>query len=316
MSARCGALGAKLKRMLITTVLLAALGAAKTCRSPNLGMQAAALVVWTLATFVRHRAPCSAHPVHDMQGTCALSQAPAASAALSHPPRAQYFADVSQPYKTPVAGARGRATAFAVDADGARTPGRAPAAAAAAAAAANPRLASTASVRGILRTSSTVPRALAASGAAAAAAAAAAGTTANPAFRLAAVPAGGDTGVRPAARFGLPERGAPTRTADVPVRTLRWCRTQVRSCYLCRNFTHHVTMTMSIAWHWQARRQQQHEGATPPAMLQGFMGTCGARWRRDAERPQTARLAPQRCKRAAFTLTGLQINTETGFGCR
>ena len=62
------------------------------------------------------------------------------------------------------------------------------------------------------------------SAAAAAAAAAGAGptpapaTTANPAFRLAAVPAGGDTGVRPAARFVLAGT-EPRRTADVPVRS-------------------------------------------------------------------------------------------------
>ncbi|KAK9836927.1 hypothetical protein WJX81_000026 [Elliptochloris bilobata] len=63
------------------------------------------------------------------------------------------------------------------------------------------------------------------SAAAAATAAAGAGqncnsTTANPAFRLAAVPAGGDTGVKPAARYVLPGL-EPKRTADVPVRPAR-----------------------------------------------------------------------------------------------
>ena len=167
--------------------------------------------------------------------------------------RAQYFEDVSQPYKTPVAGARGRANAFAVTAGGARTasPNPVPTLAnawsrrvfpstaaddAGAAPIANPignpstdpRRAHTPAVKGILRSSSSLSRALAASSSAAAAAGAAAGTrpnpnpasatTANPAFRLKAVPAGGDTGVRPAQRFVLPGT-EPRRTADVPVRT-------------------------------------------------------------------------------------------------
>ena len=74
-------------------------------------------------------------------------------------------------------------------------------------------------MKSILRTSSGLSRALAASSSAAAAATAAAGTgtTANPAFRLSAAPAGGDTGVRVAARFTLPEHAGPKRTADVPV---------------------------------------------------------------------------------------------------
>ena len=37
-------------------------------------------------------------------------------------PGVQYFADVSQPYKTPVAGARGRSNAFEVDVGSGRAP--------------------------------------------------------------------------------------------------------------------------------------------------------------------------------------------------
>ena len=162
----------------------------------------------------------------------------------------QYFEDVSQPYKTPVAGARGRATAFAVNSCFNRTSSPNPvpnawsrrvfpsvgADDAGTGALANPsvisnpdpRRAPAPAVRSILRSSSSLSRALAASSSAAAAAAAAAGagpnrnpaTTANPAFRLAAVPAGGDTGVRPAARFVLPGT-EPRRTADVPVRSYK-----------------------------------------------------------------------------------------------
>ena len=167
--------------------------------------------------------------------------------------RAQYFEDVSQPYKTPVAGARGRANAFAVTAGGARTAspkpvptlanawsrrvfpstsaddaGAAPIAIPIGNLNPDPRRAPAPAVRSILRTSSSLSRALATSSSAAAAAAPAAGTrvnfnpapatTANPAFRLKAVPAGGDTGVRPAQRFVLPGT-EPRRTADVPVRT-------------------------------------------------------------------------------------------------